>query len=219
MPLRPLLLAAALVFSCSGESPKDGTPAADPADASKPVAQAGDAPGEAPADADSSGPNAGDFDFANAEACDLLSTADVAEAYGLDASAVTADANIRARPHRKSCRYTWKDADVAVALLVEAEAKREGPAAARLMDPIEAARGPGMPVLGRDGVVQTFESITGLGDEAFYSGNVTDSKGLLARFGDRYVVTLQHNHFGQDTGDQKPALLGLAGKIAGKLGV
>jgi hypothetical protein len=154
------------------------------------------------------------FVFATAGACDLLSNAQVAGAFGVPS--VESSEGMRPREHRKVCRYTWMSGDVQASLTLDVEAKREGPAAASFERALTARR-EGLPVTGREGVVQRFEQIHGIGDEAYYSGNVADSKSLFARFGDRYVVSLQHELFGQDTGDLQPQFFALVRQVARKL--
>lgn len=154
------------------------------------------------------------FVFATAGACDLLSNAQVAGAFGVPS--VESSEGMRAREHRKVCRYTWMSGDVQASLTLDVEAKREGPAGASF-DRAIAARREGLPVSGREGVVQRFEQTHGVGDEAYYSGNVEDSKSLFARFGDRYVVSLQHELHGRDTGDLQPQFLALVRQVARKL--
>ena len=213
-----LALALTLGSACDGggeaEAAKDGKGEAKAAGGAAAPAQpeAGE-PGNDPAELGGKAP----FDFASAGACDMILVAQVAGVYGQKPEAVTAKPEGEAKPHRKRCRYTWQDGGVEVALTIAVEAKREGPAAERWLEPMVAARGDGLPVIGRDGATQTFTAVNGLGDEALYSGNVEDSKALFARLDERYLVTLQHHQFGKDTGDQKANLVALARPIVGKL--
>lgn len=165
---------------------------------------------EAPAD--------GSATFDMLAPCGFLNTEQVAGTLGLGrGDAVEAAPDGKDRGHRKRCRYTWKtDGGVQGSLVLDIAAKREGPAGAQFDEAVEKHRA-GLPVMGRDGVTQRFTADNGLGDEVLYSGNVPDMKGLFARFGDRYLVSLQHAIHGTDTGDLKAKLMALGRAVAKKL--
>jgi hypothetical protein len=209
-PSRVLALSALLMVACG--SAEEPTPNASvtptPAAAPLPTDSVGSPPPSPPPRAP--------FVFATAEPCSLLSAEQVGNVFGVEESAITATAEGREAEHRKMCRYTWSADGTEVALTVDAMAKREGPGGASFDRAVEVHR-QGMPVVGREGVVQRFETQRGIGDELRYSGNVEDSKGLFVRFGETHLVSLQHHHSGHDTGDLRAQLLALARPIARKL--
>lgn len=150
--------------------------------------------------------------------CDFLNTEQVAGTLGVGrGDAVKAAPDGKDRGHRKRCRYTWQaEGGVEGSLVLDVAARREGPAGAQFDRAVEEHRA-GLPVAGREGVTQQFTAVNGLGDEAMYSGNVSDMKALFARFGDRHLVSLQHAVVGADTGDMKAKLVALGRAVAKKL--
>jgi hypothetical protein len=216
MKIHVALLMLSLV-ACEKSSSGPAAPAPEaPAGAAAETAVATPAASQA---AETAGtPSDGSPTFDTMAPCGFLNTEQVAGTLGLGrGDAVAAAPDGKDRGHRKRCRYTWKtDGGVQGSLVLDIAAKREGPAGARFDEAVEKHRA-GLPVMGREGVTQRFTAENGLGDEVLYSGNVPDMKALFARFGDRYLVSLQHEVHGTDTGDLKAKLMALGRAVAKKL--
>ncbi len=100
-------------------------------------------------------------------------------------------------------------------LELQLERRREGhPGFERGLE----SRRRGLPVVGREGIVQAFTPVAGLGVEALYSGNVQDLKALFVRATPTLQLSLQHARVGADSGNLSPALEVLARRVLAQLG-
>lgn len=141
--------------------------------------------------------------------CDYLSTDEIAQAF--DAAEVNPD-EVRYEDDLQVCRYeVILNSGAYSALILQINIASDSEAAdGRWAARLDEALSEGIALAGYD-VVQTFEAIGGVGDEAAYSGNVTDDKNLLVRVGDEYLIGLEYNRWndGVDIGDYSETLVDL----------